>query len=100
MNLSMKSEKDNALLERKEVIGNLAFSGATPSNKELQEALGKKYNVPAEQVAVKHIFGDFGGITATFEAHVYKSKEQLLKIEPKRKEKKTEGAQAAAPAAK
>ena|SRR3989344_1502701 len=96
MELSMKQEKENELLERKEVKGNLAFSGATPSNKELQEALAKKYNIPAEQVAVKHVYGDFGGITATFEAHIYKSKEQLLKIEPKKKEKKVVGA--AAPA--
>lgn len=97
MELSMKQEKENVLLGRKEVVGNLAFSGTTPSNKEIQEALAKKYNVPTEQVAMKHVFGDFGGITGKFEAHVYTSKEQLLKIEPKKKEKK---AVAGTPAAK
>lgn len=96
----MKQEKENELLGRKEVIGNLAFSGATPSNKELQEALAKKYNVSAEQVAIKRIIGDFGGITGTFEAHVYADKGQLLKIEPKKKEKKTAAPAAAAPEAK
>ena len=99
MELIVKNEKENGLLGRKEIIGTLAFSNATPSNKELSEALAKKFNVPTEQVAVKHIHGSFGGITGKFEAHVYSSKEQLAKVEPKKKEPKTAAGQAA-PAAK
>lgn len=96
MELAVKNEKENSLLGRKEVTGTLAFSEKTPSNKEVAEALAKKFGVPSEQVAVKHIYGSFGGITGTFEAHVYTSKELLLKVEPKKKEK----AAGAAPAAK
>src|SRR3989338_9474901 len=83
MELIVKNEKENGLLGRKEVTGTLAFSERTPSNKEVTEALSKKFNVPTEQVTVKHIYGSFGGITGTFDARIYSSKEQMKKIEPK-----------------
>ena len=83
MELIVKNEKENGLLGRKEVTGTLAFSERTPSNKEVTEALSKKFNVPTEHVTVKHIYGSFGGITGTFDAHIYSSKEQMKKIEPK-----------------
>ncbi|HLC32425.1 MAG TPA: hypothetical protein VJJ82_01225 [Candidatus Nanoarchaeia archaeon] len=98
MELTVKNEKENVLLGRKEVSGNLAFSNTTPSNKEVSEALAKKFGVAADHVAIKHIYGSFGGITGTFEAHVYTSKEQLAKVEPKKKEPKA--AAGNAPAAK
>ncbi|MBI4146376.1 hypothetical protein HY489_03495 [Candidatus Woesearchaeota archaeon] len=98
MDLGTTKEKENKLLKRKEVTGSLAFTGATPSNAQLQEALAKKYNSAADAIEVKHIYGKFGETTANFEAYVYESKEQHDKIEPKKKEKK-QGEQAA-PAAK
>jgi len=100
MELTIK-EKTNPLLHRKELTGEITFAGATPSNKQLQEELAKKLGVQAELVAIKHIFGAFGGLKATFEVHVYDTKEQFDKIEPKKKEKKAEpGAAPAAPAKK
>ncbi len=100
MELTIK-EKTNPLLHRKELTGDIAFTGATPSNKQLQEELAKKLGVQTELVAIKHIIGAFGGTKATFEAHVYETKEHFDKIEPKKKEKKAEpGAAPAAPPAK
>lgn len=97
MELHVKNDKKNALLHRKEVDGTLSYQGATPSNAQLQEALSKKFGVGVDAIAVKHIYGAFGAQNATFEAHVYDTKENLLKVEPKKKEKK---ADANAPAAK
>jgi ribosomal protein S24E len=97
MELNIKNKKDNTLLKRQEVTGELTFVGAaTPSNKQLLEELTKKLNVAADVIVIKHIYGAFGGGKATFEADVYASKEQLDKIEPK---KKVKAAAPAAPAA-
>lgn len=97
MELNIKNKKENHLLRRQEVTGELTFTGAaTPSNKQLQEELSKKLGVAAELIVVKHIYGSFGGGKAAFEADVYASKEQLDKIEPK---KKVKAAAPAAPAA-
>lgn len=88
--------KENKLLHRKEVTGTLAFTGATPSNKDVQAKLAEHFKVTPEQVAVKHIYTEFGKTIAKYEANVYDSKEFLDKLEPKKKAP----AQAAAPAAK
>ena len=91
MELTIK-EKTNPLLHRKELNGDITFTGTTPSNKQVQEEIAKKLGIQAELVAVKHIFGAFGGTKATFQAHAYDKKEHFDKIEPKKKEKKAEGA--------
>ena len=90
MKVDITTEKKNPLLLRTEVEGKLTFEGATPSNAQLAEALGKKYGCPPEAVCVKHIYGKFGKTHADFTANVYESKEALDKIEaqPKKKEAK------------
>jgi len=99
MELVVKHQKENPLLHRKELTGMLSFTGATPSNKQLQEELAKKINAAPDTVAIKNISGTFGGTSAAFEAFIYENKEHHDTIEPKKKEKKTaEGA--AAPAKK
>ena len=87
MEITIKTQKENQLLQRKEITGEAAFSGATPSNKEVKEAIAKKLNTDAGTIAVKKITGSFGGINAKIEAFAYSTKEQLEKIEPKQKPK-------------
>jgi small subunit ribosomal protein S24e len=99
MDLEIKNKKENPVLQRQEVTGEIKFTGAaTPSNKQLQEELAKKLGAQQELVVIKHIYGSFGSGKATFEAYAYASKEQFDKIEPKKKEKAA--APGAAPAAK
>lgn len=95
MDIKVTQKKDNPLLNRQEVEGELGFDKATPSNKELGEALAKQFNVAAELVVVKHIYGKFGGMKATFTANIYKTADDLKKSEPPKRVKA-----AAAPAAK
>ncbi len=98
MELNIK-EKTNPLLHRKELTGDITFTGTTPSNKQVQEEIAKKLGIQTELVAIRHIYGAFGGGKAAFEAYAYDTKEQFDKIEPKKKEKKAEpGAAPAAPA--
>ncbi len=87
MEIEIKEKKDNTLLQRQEVTGEITFTGATPSNKQLQEELAKKLGVQPEVLIIKHIYGRFGEGKAKFEAVAYATKEQLTKIEPKKKEK-------------
>ena len=100
MELEIKETKENKVLQRKALTGELSFTGATPSNKALQEAIAKKLGVKSEVVIVRHIYGKFGGGTAKFEAIVYDSKEQFDKIEQKTKKQKEAEAAAIEAAAK
>ena len=95
MEIEIKNKKDNQLLKRQEVTGEISFTGATPSNKQFQEELSKKLGVAPELVVVRHIYGAFGVGKAAFEADAYATKEQLDKIEPKKKVKAAPAAPAA-----
>ena len=98
MELTIK-EKTNPLLHRKELTGDITFTGATPSNKQVQEELARKMGTQAELIAIRHVYGEFGGGKATFEAYAYETKEQFDKIEPKKKIAKAAAGAPAAPAA-
>lgn len=96
MELNITQKKENKVLQRNEITGEISFTGPTPSNAQLQEELAKKLGTQKETIAIKHIYGKFGQGTATVHALAYNSKEQHDKIEPKKKEKKA--APGAAPA--
>ncbi|HSU73008.1 MAG TPA: hypothetical protein VLJ21_04120 [Candidatus Binatia bacterium] len=99
MDLKITHQKENVLLQRKDVMASVTFDKATPSNADVLKALAAKLSVAEDVIVVKKIDGGFGKNVATINAYVYDSKEQKMKIEPKVKAKKAaEGA--AAPAAK
>ena len=95
MDLTLGATKDNPLLNRKELTADISFTGKTPSYPEVTDALAQKLGVAKDVVAVQHVYTAFGATKAKVLAHVYKTAEDLKKIEPKIKEKKS-----AAPAAK
>ena len=98
MELEIKNKKENPVLQRQEITGEIKFTGtATPSNKQVQEELTKKLGIQSELVAIRHIYGSFGSGKAAFEAVAYATKEQFDKIEPRKKVAKA--APGAAPAA-
>ena len=80
MELAIEKTDENPYLQRKEVHGKVTFTGATPSNKQFADALATKLSSKADAIAVQHIYTSFGSQQATFEAHVYVSKEQLEKV--------------------
>lgn len=99
MDLKITNQKENVLLQRKDITAHVAFDKATPSNADVVKALATKLSVSEDVIVMKKIDGGFGKHIATISAYVYDTKEQKLKIEPKIKVKKAaEGA--AAPAAK
>ena len=102
MDITIEKTNENQYLQRKEVHGKVSFQGATPSNKQLADALATKLGVKADAISVRHIGTTFGAQNASFEAHVYPSKELLekvVKLGKKAKEKIAKAAGAAAAAA-
>jgi ribosomal protein S24E len=100
MELKITNQKENVLLQRKDVTAHVAFDKATPSNADVAKALATKLSVAEDVIVVKQIDGGFGKHIATISAYVYDSKEQKMKIEPKVKAKKAADGAAPAPAAK
>ena len=98
MEMKISKKKENPLLQRVEISGNLAFTGATPSNAELKKAIAASEKASEDVIVMKKILTAFGSTTATFLAYVYQSKEQLVKIEPKVKAKAAPAGAAPAPA--
>lgn len=82
MELKIANKKENPLLSRIEVSGEIVFSGATPSNADLQKAIADKLKVDPSVVKVKNINTSFGETKASFEVNVYQSKELLDNFEP------------------
>lgn len=80
MEISIDWTNENVFLQRKEVRGTITFQGATPSQKQLADALAAKVNAKADAIFVQHIITNFGSPSAGFEAHIYPSKEQLEKV--------------------
>ncbi len=80
MEIMISKTTENPFLQRKEVQGEIVFEAATPSQKQLIDALATKLNAKADAIFITHIYTGFGVKKARFEAHVYPSREQLEKV--------------------
>ncbi len=80
MEITIGKTAENPYLQRKEVQGEVTFEGATPSQKQIAEALAAKIGAKADAIFIMHVYTGFGSNKAKFEAHVYPSKEQLEKV--------------------
>lgn len=99
MEFSNVVEKVNELLGRKEVGGDVSFSGSTPSYADFSKAFAQKFSIPEETVVVKNIFTKFGSASARFVVYVYTSVNEKNLFEPKVKVKKGKSTEGAAPEA-
>lgn len=87
---SLIEEKNNPLLNRKEVIIQIS-SNVTPSYVEVEKIISEKFKVPQEVFKIKKIEGKFGTKTFKIFANIYQSKKdkELTEIKSK-KEKEAE----------
>jgi ribosomal protein S24E len=101
MDITIEKTNENMYLQRKEVHGKVSFQGATPSNKQLADALATKLGVKVDTISVRNISTTFGAQAGVFEAHVYTNKEALDKVVRlgKKAKEKIAKAAGAAPAA-
>ena len=97
MKLTITEKKEHKLLSRIEVKGSVEFEGATPTNKDVQDALAKQVGADVSLVVIKKIANTYGAHTATVRAHVYSDVAKLKVIEGV-KEKKTGEKKEEAPA--
>jgi len=100
MNLKITKTEEKPLLARKEIGGIVIFASAkTPSNDEMKKAIASELKVDEKTVLVKHIYTGFGTNEAEFEAYVYKTLEDMKRVEPVTKKMKEDAKKAAEAAA-
>ncbi len=80
MELKVTDEKDQPLLSRKVVLGELTFEAETPSRATVRKMLAEKLDTKEELVIVKRISTDFGFRKAMIEAYSYKNKESMKQV--------------------
>ena len=81
MALKIISQKDNMLLKRVELDIEVDFQGATPSKSDIRKMIASKQGSSENLVVVKIIDTLYGEQKAKAVAHVYKSIEDLKKLE-------------------
>ncbi len=90
MELTVKSEKDNPLFDRKEVVVQLDKVGVTPSRKDVLESLAKKFG-HKESIVIDKITHHFGRKNVQVSAKIYSKPETMKQTEPAYKLARTEG---------
>lgn len=90
MEIEILNEKENPLLDRKEIKFRILYEGATPSIKEVRKKLISVLNSKDKLTVVDSIRSTFGGRVAGGYAKVYKD-EESMKVEPKHRIKKNFG---------
>jgi len=84
MEVEILEEKENPLLERKEVQFRISHpNAATPRRAEVLELLSKKLGVKPELVVIRRISTLHGRSYSSGLAHIYQRMERLLSVEPK-----------------
>jgi len=88
MNLKIVNEKEEKLLDRKNIMLNIDFEAKTPSREEIKKELVEKLKAAPELLKIKRISQEFGSRNAKVLVYLYNTKESLNKIEIKNKKKK------------
>ena len=83
MEIKIIENKDNKLLERKEIEAEIYFDTATTRKNELKEAIGKKVGLNHDFLVLRKVTNVFGTKKVKVLAHGYENAETLKKTEPK-----------------
>lgn len=82
--LTIKEEKENKLLDRKEVVAIASTGTTTPSYAAVTKALSEKFKKAEDHIVVDHIYQKYGKQEAEVIAKIYNKA-------VKKEEKKAEG---------
>lgn len=93
MSLKIISEKDNPLLGRKELMGEIEFKGPTPSADDVKKMVASKAGGDEKLTVVKIIDNNYGEQKAGITAYVYRSLDEFKKLEKLQEEKPKEEAE-------
>lgn len=74
------SEKENKLINRKEIIAKIEFTDKTPSNVDVKKKIAEHFKVDEKLIVINHIFQDFGIKEGKVYADIYNSEESFKKF--------------------
>ncbi|MBN1175545.1 30S ribosomal protein S24e [Candidatus Woesearchaeota archaeon] len=91
MDLTIKNQKENPLLSRKEIVAKINFEGNTPNRKDVQVELAKKAKIDEKLLIIKKIDTLFGETSANITAYAYENEEVMKRNERKNLVEKHKG---------
>ena len=91
MEIEIQKQIDVPLLNRQRVSIMVTFDGgATPSILQFKELISSKLNMHKDLIAIRHVYQRYGSTNAKVIVHVYKTRDELLRLEKLKKgERKT-----------
>ncbi len=87
MQLKLLEKKENPLLSRSEVKGELTFDGATPKEADVKKLLATTTKSDEKLVKVKNIYTHNGHQKADIHAHIYTDEKVMKELEKEKKKK-------------
>ena len=87
MQISIHEKKEEPLLSRSKIVANVEFEQATPSYKDVTTLIANQLKADEKQIAIRHIYNDFGHKKAQIIAYIYSDETKKNSIEPKVKAK-------------
>ncbi len=82
MDVEVTEEKENPLLERKEVVVRISHKGsATPTREDIRKKLSAKLSASDDRLVIGPLDQSYGAATAIAKVKIYKSKERALRVE-------------------
>ena len=88
MDIEVVSEKENKLVDRKEIRIKVGFSGATPKRSEIEGELSGKLGVNSDLMVIRQINDKYGVKSIEADVHIYKNVEKLKEMEPEYMQKR------------
>lgn len=82
MDVEIIASSDNQLLDRKEITAAVSFSAATPTRKEIKEAVCGKMGANPELAVISDIRNEYGIKRVKVSVHIYNGADSLKRIEP------------------
>lgn len=83
MEVSIMSDTNNPVMDRREIKFSVVQEGKTASRDEIKTEICKKLNLSPDATIITEIDQEFGVRRCSGSAHSYKSKEALEKAEPR-----------------
>jgi small subunit ribosomal protein S24e len=83
MELTMLKERETPLMSRKRYTFEIDFKGATPTRRQIRDAVATKVKGEPELTVIKHIYNRYGVEKAKVITHIYTDKKAMEKFEEK-----------------
>lgn len=83
MEVKVIEDRENKVLERREVAVRITADGATPKRSEIRDRLIAVLNSSKDTLVLGSVKTEFGAREATADVRIYQSKDRAFKTEPR-----------------